>query len=509
MFVVFLAGMPLRAGDTVKGLATDKLSKEALPADFEWRLPSDKGKLPFKDEKPIYFLSRNQNAEEWGKLPAFWNEAKEKARDPRTGEWVERPIVKIKVPLGLTQGPPIPAENPPTVPKWALGKQLYFDEVISSDNTVSCAFCHNPKLGYTTNTRVSTGIKGQLGGMNAPTVLNSAYNLLHFWDGRALSLEDQSQGPPQNPVEMFDGVGNAWQKVVERVRRKGDYTKRFQEVFGSPPTRDTIAKAIATYERTVLVGNSLHDRADLAMRKRVEDEESGKFDLKAIDYAAVLKDSFTRKDPALTALGVDPAKDAAKIPALAQSVFNGRTLFFNKARCNSCHVGDNFTDNQFHNLGVGVKDGQLPQDAVGRYARLPTGHKNPELVGAFKTPGLRGLLNTAPYMHDGSETTLEKVVDFYDKGGNANEFLDLKMRDYEAEKAYILSKAKGVPYNGAEVKVFGYDKKTVVPLKLNLTEQEKKDLVIFLKALQSDPVDPLVANPEKMPGSLALRRSER
>ncbi len=109
---------------------------------------------------------------------------------------------------------------------------------------------------------------------------------------------------------------------------------------------------------------------------------------------------------------------------MAQSLNDGRALFFGKARCNSCHVGDNFTDNQFHNLGVGVKDGQLPADTLGRFATLPTGHKNPELIGAFKTPTLRHLLGTAPYMHNGSERTLEEVVEFYDRGGNANEFLD-------------------------------------------------------------------------------------
>jgi len=250
----------------------------------------------------------------------------------------------------------------------------------------------------------------------------------------------------------------------------------------------------------VLSGNSIHDRAELAMRQRAEDEGTGKFEFKAKDFETVLKAAFDARDAAaLTALGLDAEKDAAKVPAVAKSLNNGRALFFGKARCNSCHVGDNFTDYQFHNLGVGVKDGQLPADTLGRFAILPTGHKNPELIGAFKTPTLRHLLGTAPYMHNGSERTLEEVVEFYDRGGNAHEFLDPKMRDYEAEKAYELNRLQKTPYQGPEVKLFGKDQRPIVPLKLNLTPQEKHDLVLFLRALQGDPADPIVADRHKMP----------
>src|SRR5262249_43602583 len=151
-------------------------------------------------------------------------------------------------------------------------------------------------------------------------------------------------------------------------------------------------------------------------------EETGRYELKAGDYALALKNAFAAKDAeALQSLGLDPAKDQARIGVTAQRLLNGRALFFNKARCNGCHVGDNFTDNTFHNLGVGVKkDGKIPDAGLGRYASAPTGHKNPELAGAFKTPTLRHLLGTAPYMHDGSEKTLQEVVEFYDRGGNAN-----------------------------------------------------------------------------------------
>jgi cytochrome c peroxidase len=174
--------------------------------------------------------------------------------------------------------------------------------------------------------------------------------------------------------------------------------------------------------------------------------------------------------------------DRQKAAEVAQSINNGRALFYGKARCNSCHVGDNFTDNQFHNLGVGVKDRQLPANSLGRFATLPTGHKSTEMIGAFKTPTLRHLLGTAPYLHEGSERTLEEVVDFYDRGGNANEYLDVKMRDFDAERAYLLSQQNQAPYKGPEVKLFGKDQTPIVSLKLNLTPQEKRDLVLFLRA---------------------------
>ncbi len=281
-------------------------------------------------------------------------------------------------------------------------------------------------------------------------MFNSAYSAFQFWDGRAATLEDQSQGPVQNDVEMFDGSGTAWEKAIHRMKADEEYVKQFKRVFGTGPTRDGAAKAIAAYERTVLSGNSIQDRAELAMRKRVDTEESGKYELKASDYADVLKAAFSSKDVnALKALKLDPEKDSDKIPSVAKALLNGRTLFFNKARCNACHVGDNFTDNTFHNLGVGVKDGKLPAGSLGRFGSAPTGHKNPEFAGAFKTPTLRHLLGTSPYMHDGSEKTLLEVIDFYDKGGNANEYLDVKMRDEDAERLLVSSEGRGQGVQGA------------------------------------------------------------
>lgn len=476
------------------------LAVAALPAaavePFDVLLPNEQLKIPFADDVPIVYVTRNSNLAEWNKLPGFWSDGTQDAVNPATGVTVTRKVIKIKVPLGLSTAPPVPSENPMTLAKWNLGKRLFFDNTLSSNTKVSCGTCHNPAKGYTDQAKFSSGINDLLGGANAPTVYNSAYNRFQFWDGRGSSLEDQSQGPVGNAKEMFAGTGEPWSEAVARLRAKPDYVKAFTQVFGHAPTRDAAAKAIAAYERTVLIGNSVYDRAELAMKKRLaDDDEGGKPELKAVDFAAVVKDAVAKKEPAVAAFG--PAVDA---DALGKKLVNGRNLFFGKARCTNCHVGDNFTDGQFHNLGVGAVDGVLPKEELGRYGALATGHKDPTLIGANKTPGLRGLLDTAPYMHHGNEKTLEAVVDFYDRGGNVNPFLAEKMRDTAAETAYLKAKAAGQPLD-AGVKVFTPGGSPIIPFKLNLTADEKADLVLFLKALQGDPVDPVVADPTKFVGS--------
>ncbi len=470
----------------------------ATAADpFDVLLPNENLKIPFPNDVSIVYVTRNSNQTEWNKLTGFWNEGTQDAINPATGGTVTRKVIKIKVPLGLSTAPLVPAENPMTLAKWNLGKRLFFDNMLSSNAKVACSTCHNPAKGYTDQAQFSSGINDSLGGANAPTVLNSAYNRFQFWDGRGSSLEDQSQGPVGNSKEMFAGSGQPWDEAITRLRAKPDYVKAFNDVFGHLPTRDAAAKAIAAYERTVLSGNSVYDRAEQAMKKRLaeDDDGSGKPELKAIDFATVLKDAVAKKDPATAVFG--PTLDA---DALGARLVNGRNLFFGKARCTNCHVGDNFTDGLFHNLGVGAKDGVLGKENLGRYGSLPTGHKDPTLVGAYKTPGLRGLADTAPYLHDGSEKTLEAVIEFYDRGGNVNPFLAEKMRDTTAEAAYQKVKAAGQPLD-ATVKTFTSAGSPIIPFKLNLTKDEKTDLVLFLKALQGDPVDPIVADPTKFVGS--------
>jgi cytochrome c peroxidase len=479
---------------------TEKAKESVRDEDHESCLPNESWKMPFKDEIPIVLVARGANPAAWDALRSFWNEDTEKVVDPRTGEPIVRKVVKLKLPLGLNTPPSVPGENPMTVQKWKLGKSLFFDRVLSSDHTISCSTCHQPTKGYTDQRPASVGIRGQKGGISAPTIFNVSYNTLLFWDGRARSLEDQSQGPPQNAMEMFDGSGHAWRKVVDRVRGQTDLVQQFKQVFGTVPTRDTVAKAIACYERTVFSGNSIHDRAEQAMRQRVEKDESGtaKLELTVQDYLGVVKAAFARKDTvALKALELDAEGDAGKADETAKRLLAGRNLFFGKARCNSCHVGDNFNDGTFHNLGIEARDGHLPERVAGRYGAQAPGHKNPEFFGSFKTPTLRHLTATAPYMHDGSLKSLEEVVDFYDRGGNVNAFLDVKMRDENAERAWYKARAEGKDYRGPEVKV--YDGKAIVPLKLNLTKQEKADVVLFLRSLQGDDPDPIVANPKLMP----------
>jgi cytochrome c peroxidase len=452
---------------------------------------------PFKDRVPIVFVTSNQP--EWKTLQGFWNEGTQEAVDPGSGAKVTQKVVKIKVPLGLTQAPQVPAENPMTVEKWVLGKKLYYDKILSTDGTIACATCHAPDKGFSDAKKVSTGINNAQGPINSPTVFNSAYNRFQFWDGRGSSLEDQAQGPVGNLKEMFGGKADAWDEAVSRIRAKPEYVRAFNAVFGHAPTRDSAAKAIAAYERTVLLGNSIDDKASAIMRKRVIEEESGKFVLQAEDYANALKAEFAAKGSALRDLGLDAEKDAGKVGEYGKRLLAGRDLFFNKARCSNCHTGDTFTDHTFHNLGVGAtKDGELPLDEFGRFLRLPTGHKDQSLVGAFKTPGLRGLLWSKPYMHSGEEKTLEAVVDFYDRGGNVNAWLDEKMRDTAAESAYVKARAEGKPVDPA-VKTYGPTKKPIIPLKLNLSAQEKADLVLYLKALNGEPLDPIVSDPAKFP----------
>ena len=290
---------------------------------------------------------------------------------------------------------PTPSTNLNYAAKVELGKQLYFDGRLSKNGAISCAFCHNPGTGWADPRQTSIGIGGGLGGRQSPTVLNTAFNHLQFWDGRARSLEEQAIGPIHNPIEM----GETHENVVKKLSNIKGYQQQFRAVFGTDVNLQGIAEAIAAYERTVISTNSAFD-------KYVEG------DLKAMDEAAV----------------------------------RGMALFKGKARCILCHNGSNFTDNQFHNLGV-PQVGPLTED-LGRYA-VTRAEKD---KGAFKTPTLRSISETAPYMHDGAFKTLEEVVDFLNSGGGANANLSALMKP------------------------------------LNLTVEERGDLIAFLKALTGEPI---------------------
>ncbi len=288
------------------------------------------------------------------------------------------------VPLGLNP-PPVPADNAITDAKVALGKDLYFDKRLSQNDTVSCETCHNPMMGWTDHKPVSTGIHGQHGTRNAPTVLNSAYNQQQFWDGRAPSLEKQIEGPVANPVEMGFSLAGA----AKRIGGIKGYAPLFQAAFGSPKvTFDRIEKAIASFERTVLTGNSPYDR-----------------------YVA------------------------GDTKALSPQAAAGMALFFGKANCDACHAGKNFSDGDYHNIGVGMNS---KHPDWGRY--LVT--KVEADRGKFKTPTLRDLPETYPYMHDGSVKTLAEVIKFYNQGGEKNKWLDPQIRPLhldDAEQAELVA----------------------------------------------------------------------
>lgn len=340
----------------------------------------------------------------------------------------------LRVPLGLPAElwrKKIPADNPLTVDKVALGQSLYFDKRLSADGTLSCAVCHDPASALADRSRTAVGVAGSAGARNSPTILNAAFGTSQFWDGRVVSLEEQAKAPLVSPDEM--GMRD-YAAVEARVAAVGDYRRRFRRVFGEQGiTIDTISKAIAAFERTQLSGNSPFDR------------------FMAGDKTAI--------------------SDAQK---------RGWALFRGKAGCVECHAFDAsspfFTDFGFHNTGVATKNRNFNElirhlDAGGGPAASkgqavnPLSHeegfselgrylvtKRLEDLGAFKTPSLRDIELTNPYMHDGSVKTLLDVVRFYNRGGERNPSLDSKLHP------------------------------------LGLDEGEMNDLVEFLRALTSDDV---------------------
>lgn len=301
------------------------------------------------------------------------------------------PIV-LESPVGLTDvESKIPADNPLTRAKVELGRQLYFDPRLSKDMTVSCATCHNPEKGWTDNDKTSVGIKGQRGGRSAPTIMNRALAPVQFWDGRAASLEAQAVGPVGNPIEM----GFQIEEAAARLNAIEGYKLQFERIFGGPAKPEFIAKAIASFERTVLAAASPFDYYQAAEPFRGGPDADESADEKA------------RREKILA--------DEKKHP-MTPGAMRGMKLFFGKAECNTCHAGQNMSDEQYHNLGIGM-DREKPD--LGREDFT----KKEEDRGKFKTPTLRNIKDTAPFMHDGSLKTLKEVVEHYNKGGIENKWL--------------------------------------------------------------------------------------
>jgi cytochrome c peroxidase len=339
-------------------------------------------------------------------------------------------------PLGLP-AVPVPADNPQTPAKIALGDKLFHDKRFSATGKVGCVTCHDQSRAFSDSPkRVSVGVNGLTGTRNAPTVVNAAYMKTQFWDGREPSLEAQSHQPFVNPVE--GGLANH-DPILKIVRADPDYVQAFQIVFGKSNTDITlteVGQAIASFERTLISGDSAFDRFHFS----------------------------------------------GETSALNAQQQRGFDLFLNKGRCVSCHTIEQdqalFTDSSFHNIGIGInqiQDQVRPLASAFLEAKrkgadvdktVLTDPKSSELgrfavtddistVGAFKTPTLRNIARTAPYMHDGSLATLREVVVHYNLGG--------KSQDKETVNPYISGGIRP----------------------LALTEQEIDDLVAFLEALTS------------------------
>jgi cytochrome c peroxidase len=275
---------------------------------------------------------------------------------PAVGAMGENAGSPPKAPLGLPPVP-VPADNPMTPEKIELGKMLYFDARLSRDGTLSCATCHDPKVAWAEHEPTSKGIGGQFGQRNSPTVINSAYATSQFWDGRAATLEEQSLGPIENPVEM----GHQLEVMIRDLSKLGGYTERFQKVFGTPISKEGVAKAIAAFERTVLSGNSPYDR------------------FKAGDNGA-----------------------------LSEAQKRGLQLF--EDNCTTCHMPPLFSNYRFYNAGIGMNK-EKPDE--GR----KTVTKRQSDLGKFRVPALREVANTAPYFHNGSTATLADAVALMAGGG--------------------------------------------------------------------------------------------
>ena len=253
-------------------------------------------------------------------------------------------LLALQIPLGLDRGLLAPPDNPVTREKVALGRRLFDDTRLSVDHSRACSDCHPPERAFTDGKRVAVGVRNQQGTRNAPAILNRTYGRAFCWDGRTATLEEQVLQPIQHPKEL----GADLPTVVERLRADATYRRQFDDVFGRPPDVRSLSHALATYVRTIFSGASDYDRYE-----------------------------------------------AGETTALSPLAQKGLRLFRGRARCTACHSGSNFTDEDFHNTGVFW--GRQPYDGV---RVVVTGV--PKDTSKFKTPTLREIEHTAPYMHDGS-----------------------------------------------------------------------------------------------------------
>ena len=324
-----------------------------------------------------------------------WDEAVNQKEKASVATEEDQELERVKDMFQPLSDMAIPADNEMTEEKEELGKRLYFDARLSGNNKLSCMSCHAPGAGYGDNLETFIGFEGFKGSRNSPTIINAGYYDSYFWDGRASSLEEQALGPIQAAGEMNQNLD----ELITELHAVPEYVEEFETVFDDKITASNIAKALAAFERTIVVKDTAFDKYLLGDEDAISDD----------------------------------AKDGMK-------------LFAGKAGCISCHAGAFLTDQSYHNLGMENDDG-----------RFAVTNKE-EDKGKFRTPGLRGITHTAPYMHDGSLETLDEVVAYYNSGG-------------------------GTHVNKSDL---------VFPLEL--TEEEMKSLVAFLETLGGEL--PAVDTPE-------------
>jgi cytochrome c peroxidase len=424
-------------------------------------------------DRPIRFVTADDRR--WDTLKGFWNDP-QKASDPLAARVALAPLamtalgtgvfplgsaagallnvdadaVLIKVPLGLPDPTPyIPVSNPPTVGKWELGRELFFDEGLLPLGNVgqSCKGCHLPDQGFTNRERTT-------GGRNTLSLINVVYNKRQFWDGRVEALEQVVQRDLNDEIGKGGRQGadpHAWPGVVKRLGGNKEYLEKFKAVFGTDPTIDNVGKALATYLRTILAGGSVYDWAE---KMRLEDK-----DRPARLTTKHFIDAFGK-----AARGGDAVK-----------LETGARLF--AAHCQQCHRGPLLTDQDYHNIGIGdsLRTSTVPLGTeTGHFAVLPLGLKDRRYVGAYRTPTLRALPRTHPYMHDGSLPTLDAVLKYYNEG--------LTTPDPNFKNVYLDPALRAGPEKAQH---------------LGLESGQLEALRLFLEALDDGPPDPLLTDPKK------------
>lgn len=427
-----------------------------LPAHYSWMPPADMPDLP------IVFVP--STSPEWANLRGFWNHLPPRAAGMRTthlglpslqaaaalvmADHME--VIKLKVPLGLPDpAPHVPAANPLTYGKWRLGRKIFYDQILDGDTgRLACASCHQPLHGFAQESACTLR-----GARNTLSLLNVVYNKQQFWDGRVdvleqvvvRSLEDER---PRAERSVAPEISHIWGGLAKKLGDNPDYADQFKMVFGiRQATQDSIAKALASYLRTLLSGNSLFDKANQ------ERARTGDTVLTARHFTPFLDDA--------TLVGLERTGD--KADQVAEALARGYRLFHGAARCVRCHQGPLFTDQGYHNTGWGKSEQYLVNSREGgRFAALPVGLKEAKFIGAYRTPTLRNLPRTAPYFHDGGQPTINQVLQYYDHFVWADPYLDPALRV------------------GAETQA------------LKLTTEDFRNLAVFLRSLNGNPIDPIL-----------------